>query len=83
MIIRNEDIERVVVEVPEGHVHMRTTITLKDGSEFTLQEAAMSNILRAFVSVKTHPVKNRVTLKAARLYDKKDGFAPWQLIEED
>ena len=34
-IIRNEDVQKVVVEIPENHKHIRTTIVLYDGTEFT------------------------------------------------
>ena len=83
MIIRNEDIREVVLEVPEGHGHIRTTIRLKDGSEFVFQEAAIANIARAYVTVKTHPAKTEVRLRAEKLLRRKEGFAGWQLIEVD
>jgi hypothetical protein len=82
MIIKNEDIREVVMEVPEGHSHLRTTIFLKDGSELVLQEAAIANIVRAYISVKTHPLKTGVRLKAEKLLKKKEGYAEWQLLEE-
>ncbi len=83
MNIPNEEIERVVVEVPEGHVHIRTTLVLRDGTEFTLQEAAMANMVRAFLTVKTHPRRNRVELRSCQLAERKQGYAPWQLLEVD
>ena len=55
MIIRNEDIVRVTAEIPEGHRHLRTTVVLADGTELVFQEAAVANIVRAYVGVKTHP----------------------------
>lgn len=82
MNIRNEDISEVFVEIPEGHKHIRTKIILRDGAEFVFQEAAIANLLRAFITVKTHPQKKAVTLKAGYLADKKDGYAEWQLLEE-
>lgn len=83
MNISNEDIAEIIVEVPEGHRHVRATVRLKDGTEFTLLEAAVSNLLRAFVTVKTHPLKSRVRLVTQKLDQKKPGFADWQLLEED
>ena len=85
MIIRNEDIEGAVVEVPEGHHHVRVTIRLHSGQEITLMEAAMSNVLRAFVALKSHPTKRRVVLRGVDLTGSpllKDGYAAWQLLEE-
>lgn len=82
MNIRNEDIREVRVEVPEGHRHIRTRIILADGSEITLQEATVANIVRGYVTIKTHPQKTAVTLSGTRLMEKKAGYAEWQLLEE-
>jgi len=82
MNIRNEDIKEILVEIPEGHKHVRTKITLQDNTELVLQEAAIANITRAYITVKTHPQKESVKLKGRQLTDKKDGYADWQLLEE-
>ncbi len=82
MDIRNEDIQEVVVEIPEGHRHVRTKVVLRDGTELVFQEAAMANITRAFITVKTHPEKSRVILTGKKCVGRKDGYAEWQLIEE-
>ncbi len=83
MVIRNEDIVRVTAEIPEGHRHLRTTVVLADGTELVFQEAAVANIVRAYVGVKTHPVRKRVVLKGKRLMERKEGYAEWQLLEEE
>jgi len=82
MILRNEDIREIILEVPEGHRHLRTTIYLKDGEEIVLQEATVANIVRAFVSIKTHPLKKKIVLKGRKVDERKEGFAEWQIIED-
>ncbi len=82
MIIRNEEIKELIAEIPEGHKHLRTTIILEDGTEFTFQEATIANLVRAYITVKTHPVTDRVRLKGGRLSERKEGYAEWQLLEE-
>ena len=82
MIIRNEDVKELLVEIPEGHIHIRSTIYLKDGTELTLQEATIANIVRAYINVKTHPTAAGLRLTGKKLQDRKDGFAEWQLVEE-
>jgi hypothetical protein len=82
MDILNEDISEVLVAIPEGHAHIRTHIVLRDGTELIFQEAAMANILRAFVTVKTHPEKTSVRLRGRRLAERKKGYAEWQLTED-
>lgn len=82
MNIRSEDIKEVLIGVPEGHRHIRTKIVLNDNTEIILQEAAMSNILRGFITVKTHPVKRSVLLIGQRIGERKAGYAEWQLLDE-
>ena len=82
MNIRNEDIKDILVEIPEGHKHIRTIITLQDATELVFQEAAVANITRAYITVKTHPQKTAVKLKGKQLSEKKAGYADWQLLEE-
>jgi hypothetical protein len=83
MIISNEHVKEVTLEIPEGHKHVRTTMVFMDGAEFTFQEATIANLVRAYITVKTHPVTNKVTLRGEKLAGKKDGYAEWQLLEEE
>jgi hypothetical protein len=82
MIIKNEDIKEVRAEIPEGHKHLRTTIVFQDGTRLVFQEATIANIVRAYITIKTHPVIKKVLLKGRKLADRKDGYAEWQLVEE-
>ena len=82
MIIHNEDIKELIAEIPEGHKHLRTTMVLQDGAEFVFQEATIANLVRAYIIVKTDPVKRTVTLKGKSLSKRIDGYAEWQLVEE-
>ncbi|MCX7668155.1 MAG: hypothetical protein N2Z84_04410 [Atribacterota bacterium] len=81
-VIRNEDIQKVVVEIPEGHQHIRTTISFSNGAELVFQEATIANIVRAYTTVKTHPLTRKVTLLGQRVSPRKEGYAEWQLLEE-
>ncbi len=83
MIITNEEIMEVVVEIPEGHRHVRTTVVLRDGQEITFQEAAIANLVRAFITIKTHPQKTRIRLKGKILDGRKESYAEWQLLEDE
>lgn len=80
MLKRNEDVKGLITEIPEGHRHIRTTIIFTDGTEITLQEATIANLVRAYITVKTHPVTSRVELKGERLQEKKEGYTEWQLV---
>jgi len=78
-VFRNYDVLKARVGIPEGHVHVRTEVTCKDGRRIVLQEATVSNLLRAFVTVKTHPEVECVELE--RRECDAPGYARWQLIE--
>ena len=82
MIIANEEVQELIAEIPEGHRHLRTTITLHDGRSFTFQEATIANLVRAYISIKTHPKRTLVRLLGRKLPFRKDGYAEWQLVEE-
>ena len=81
-VLRNEDVIEVVAEIPEGHRHLRTTVTLADGSSITFQEATMAALVRAYIGVKTDPLRSRILLKGQRVPGRKEGYAEWQLLEE-
>ena len=83
MNISNEDVKEVLAEIPEGHRHIRTKIILQDNTEIIFQEATIASIVRAYVTLKTHPKKVSVKLTGKRLEDRKSGFAEWQLLEEE
>jgi hypothetical protein len=82
MKIANEDVSEAVIEIPDGHKHIRTRILLRDGSELTFQEATIANIVRAYITLKTDPSKTSVRLKGRRISERKEGYAEWQLVED-
>ncbi len=82
MVLRNEDVTRIEAEIPAGHRHLRTTLTLADGTTVTFQEATMAALVRAYVAVKTDPLRDRVVLKGGKVPGRKEGYAEWQLLEE-
>jgi hypothetical protein len=82
-VIRNRDVAEVVVEAPAGHEHLRASLRLVDGTEWVLQEATLANLVRAYVSLKTHPTLGRVRLVGRAVGDRKPGYAEWQLLEEE
>ena len=83
MIIANEDVREVTTEIPAGHHHLRTTIILQDGREFTFQEATIANLVRTYISVKTHHSAKKIRLTGKRVDERKEGYAEWQLIEDE
>ncbi len=82
MIVHNSDIKEIITEIPDGHKHLRTTIVFQDGKSMTFQEATIANLVRSYIDIKTHPVKNSIRLKGSKLEEIKEGFAEWQLVED-
>jgi len=76
------DVSLPPIDPPEGHLHLRITITLKDGKSMTLQEATMANLVRAYINVKTHPVRTKIRLTGSSVEERKNGFAEWQMLED-
>ena len=82
-IIRNEDIEKVLIGIPKGHKHLRVCIKLKNNSTMIFQEATIANILRVYITIKTHPTIKAQELKMCRTdkTSQKQGYALHQLLE--
>jgi hypothetical protein len=84
MVIRNSDIVEVVLAVPEGHTHLRATLRLADGTSLILQEATVANLVRAYVAIVTSPTRRSLRLVGRQVEPSqlKEGYAPWQLLED-
>lgn len=82
-VIRNEDVEKVLLGVPPGHKHLRISMKLKNGPTLIFQEATIANISRAYVTLKTHPRIQTQELRTQTLTEeqRKEGYATHQLIE--
>ncbi len=82
-IIRNEDVERVLIGIPKKHKHLRLYMKLKDDTALIFQEATIANILRAYLTIKTHPTIRAQELEMHVLdkTSRKQGFALHQLLE--
>ncbi len=84
--VANEDVERVLVGVPSSHKHLRAALFLKGGYVVIFSEATLANLVRAYVTVKTHPKRRAVELRARTRGEAgpfKEGYADCQLLEED
>ena len=82
LVIRNEDIEQVIIGKPKGHKHLRMCLKLKDKT-LILQEATIANISRAYITIKTHPTVTALKLERKILSSDrtKEGYTRHQLLE--
>ncbi len=83
MIIPNQNVHEVIAEIPEGHKHLRVTLTLSDGTSFTFQEATVAAMVRAYTRIKTHPTAVRIAMRGGIAAERKEGYAEWQLLEDE
>ena len=81
MIIKNNEIDSVLLAVPEGHGHLRLVLRTKGGEAIVLQEAAVAAMVRAYVTIKTQPKMKAIKLISTRPDGLKEGYAADQLIE--
>ena len=82
-VIRNEDVKQVLIGAPKGHKHLRVCLKLKNNKTLIFQEATIANILRAYITIKTHPIIKALELETQTLPTnaKKEGYAEHQLLE--
>ena len=86
MIVKNKDIVEVLVGVPRGHKHLRIILKRRGGDIFIFSEAIIANIVRAYITLKTHPIKRAIKLKQKNLSEQnglKMGHAKYHLVEEN
>ncbi|MCD6451579.1 MAG: hypothetical protein J7L64_04385 [Acidobacteria bacterium] len=84
LILRNEDITEVIIGIPEDHRHLRAVIKTKLGKTIIIHEASLANMVRAYITVKTHPVKKAVRLIGREITAERKGeYAHYQLLEEE
>ncbi|MEM0094111.1 MAG: hypothetical protein QW753_07075 [Thermofilum sp.] len=79
-VVRNEEVSRIVAFIPPGHTHVRLILELGDQT-LILQEATVAAIVRAYISITTHPLRRAVELAAAKPSARKPGYAEHQLLE--
>ena len=79
-IYKNEDIKRIITFIPEGHRHIRILIQTEN-EIIVFQEATAAALVRAYINVKTHPLRNAIELENIKLEKKKSGYDSYQLIE--
>jgi len=81
-IYRNSDIDLILMGTPTGHKHLRLVVKTK-GRCIVFHEATVAAIVRAYITIKTHPTKVAVKLIGNRLVERKKGYAEFQLLEDE
>jgi ADP-ribose pyrophosphatase YjhB (NUDIX family) len=82
--VRNSDVEELIICTPEGHIHKRMFLVLKD-TVIVLQEATAESIARAVVEVEMHPTRRCIRLRGMNIERpiRKRGYNEYQLVEVD
>lgn len=79
-VYRNEDIKRIIAFIPKGHRHIRIMIEA-EGKVMFFQEATIAGLIRAYINVKSHPMRNAIELERIKLEKRKPGYASYQFLE--
>ena len=79
-VLRNKDVKRVLLGVPQGHQHLRLLLET-EGMGLILQEATLANLMRAYIGIKTHPQRRALELVLQEVEVRKEGYARFQLLE--
>ncbi len=79
----NECVAELVAGIPRGHRHLRLVLRFRDGSVIVLHEATVAAIVRAYVTILTHPRRTGVRMIGVKLGERKRGYAEWQLLEAE
>jgi len=77
-----EQVTECLLGTPRGHKHLRLAVRYGE-RVLILPEAVVAAVVRAYVTVKTHPQRRAVHLSLAEMEGVKDGFAALQLLETD
>ena len=81
-VYRNEDVRRIVAFIPQDHKHIRIMIETEN-EVMVFQEATVAGLIRAYINIKLHPMRNAIELKRTRLEKRKSEYASYQLLEEE
>ena len=81
-IYRNEDVYEILAGIPTNHKHIRLVVRCRDGNTYVFQEATLAAIVRAYIDIKTHPIRRAVKY-IGKTGSWKEGYAKNQLIETD
>ncbi|MGC8848894.1 MAG: hypothetical protein ACP5K1_04815 [Candidatus Bathyarchaeia archaeon] len=85
LILRNRDVNSILMGTPKGHSHIRAIMETRYGT-FIFQEATIANLVRAYITLKTHPRTRSLKLTLKEMNDEgeaKPGFAKFQLLEQE
>lgn len=78
--LANRDIQQILMGTPSGHRHLRAILQTREGL-ILLNEATLANLVRAYITLKTHPELHVLKLKGLELEDRKPDFDRYQLLE--
>ncbi|MDZ7263437.1 MAG: hypothetical protein ONB16_02550 [candidate division KSB1 bacterium] len=79
--LSTKDVDRLLFGVPTDHKHCRLALITTRDECFILSEALVAAIVRAYVSLKTHPQLKTIEMNSSRSSWPKADFADYQLLE--
>lgn len=81
--LSTHDVNRLLFGIPATHKHYRLALITRDDDCLVLSEALVAAIARAYVSIKTHPLRASIEMASRPLQSPKADFASYQLLETE
>ncbi|MDZ7331858.1 MAG: hypothetical protein ONB31_07750 [candidate division KSB1 bacterium] len=81
--LSTQNVMQMLFGIPENHKHCRLVLKTEQAATLVFSEALVAAIVRAYVTVKTHPTQGGLEMTSQPISNGKADFATWQLLETD
>lgn len=81
--LSTHEVMQLLFGMPKDHKHCRLVIKTNQAESLVLSEALVAAIVRAYVTLKTHPMRLGIEMTSQLVSNSKADFANWQLLETE
>lgn len=81
--LATDAIDRLLFAIPATHKHYRLALITREKECLMLSEAVVAAVVRAYVGIKTHPLRTGIEMTSVPLPLPKENFASHQLLETE
>lgn len=81
--LSTQNVNQLLFGIPDNHKHCRLVLKTEPIATLVFSEALVAAIVRAYVTVKTHPTHGGIEMTSQPISNGKADFATWQLLETD
>ncbi len=81
--LSTSNVTQLLYGFPDNHQHCRLILKTDQTPPLILTEALVAAIVRSYVTIQTHPVRQGVEMTAQLIQEPKSNYTSWQLLETD